>query len=151
MIKEEKKILKELSKLGKYKIIGESNYEVKINYYLLNFNFKNTNYPFYPPKLYICKKGTKIEYKSIFNNYYAKYQNFINEKLNTQSWCPCCSTITCMWMPNNTIEDMINEFLDFENKKNIIINSYILCRAEKFIDIIENNIFSFLVFKNILK
>tara|TARA_Y100000991_G_scaffold200952_1_gene173645 strand:- start:13 stop:453 length:441 start_codon:yes stop_codon:yes gene_type:complete len=139
-----KRISKEIEKLT-YDYLRTENdkLEVIFNDYLLYFVFPEY-YPFKPPKMYIKKENCiKKEYINSFMIFRKKNEKFIKEKIKS-SWCPCCNTVICNWSPGNTINDIISEFEKYEDIKKNIINSYLICRANIFIENIEDNIISFL-------
>jgi hypothetical protein len=140
-----KRIRKELEKLmpWEYSYLENDNIEVMVDNYLLFFMFPEF-YPFKPPTIYIkTKNGEKKEYINSFIDFRRKNRDFIKNKIKSE-WCPCCNTVICNWFPGNTIHNIISEFKEYEEIKKKIINIYIIHRGNIFIDIIENNIISFL-------
>tara|TARA_B100000886_G_scaffold332796_1_gene285923 strand:- start:2499 stop:2957 length:459 start_codon:yes stop_codon:yes gene_type:complete len=114
--------------------------------YLFNFHIPDY-YPFKPPKLMIRNK----EYVSKFIRFYCYLNNFIKKYLSSSYSCLCCRSMLCNWSPQNTLQDIMNEFKIFELEKNNICNLYIFSRNNhidndgKFNDLIIQNICDFCI------
>ena len=148
MITKNKRLLREIQKLvpGEYSFTDDNNLQIILynnqKEFLLELKFPK-DYPFKFPSVYIKKKNKEDkEFIRSFLNFKRYNQSFIKNKLNTD-WCPCCDTVMCNWSPGNTIHDIIYEFLNYENIKNIIINTYILYRDKLFFEDIFNKIISY--------
>ena len=145
----QKRIITELDTYycGDYTFVEDNIYSVDIildNNYLININYPK-DYPFKSPQLYIKKSdNSKKEYINSFFNFRIRNTDIMKKYNLCKDWCPCCLTLSCIWSPGNNIHDLINEFLCFENIKNIIVNSYIICKANLFNKNIEGYVLSFL-------
>ena len=69
-----------------------------------------SNYPFYPPKLYVNNKVIIYSPNDFPKRLYDKYKE--------NNGCPCCNTITCSenWSPSLGVKNIAREYLSFVHK-----------------------------------
>jgi len=139
--------------------------DVKEGFIIVNIDFKNNNYPFSAPIVYIeNKKGDKINYLKLLNYesnklnrtinkedyYYAKLFEISNKyylKMLNYNYCLCCSSKICNdnWNTFIKIENILDEINDnyklIKKIKNMIIAKVIM---RKHLKIILTVIYDFL-------
>lgn len=139
--------------------------DVNHGFIIVNIDFKNNNYPFSSPTVYLeNKKGTKLNYLKLLNYesnklkktlnkkdyYYANLLEIPNkyyQKILNFKYCLCCSSLICNanWNTFVKIYDILNEIYNnyqlIEKIKNMIIAKVIM---RKHLKIILTVIYDFL-------
>lgn len=139
--------------------------DVQYGFIIVNIDFKNNNYPFSSPTVYIeNKKGDKINYLKLLNYENNKIKKIIDNKFYYATlleiadlyyqkqilkfnYCLCCSSIICNdnWNTiikiENILEEIYKNFHLIEKLKNMIIAKVIM---RKHLKIILTVIYDFL-------
>ena len=134
--------------------------DVKNGFIIVNIDFKNNNYPFSSPTVYLeNKNGAKINYLKLLNYesnklkktinkkdyYYAKLLEIPNkyyQKILNYKYCLCCSSKMCNdnWNTFVKIDDILNEIYKnyqlIQKIKNMIIAKVIMRKHLKIILIV---------------
>jgi hypothetical protein len=97
-------------------------------------------YPFRCPVLLIDGE----DHIKWFVNKYIKYSKFIYD-FKIINPCICCDTIVCSWVPTHTIDNIIDEYVIYYDKFELLHKMNILYQKNIFDDLIYQNIFLYLL------
>lgn len=97
-------------------------------------------YPFHPPALRIHGK----HYIDYLAKIYKTYASFIR-KYNIVMPCICCFSVTCMWSPCNTCQDVYTEYETYMGNLKTIASASCLFKHLPFDDLIHSIIASYLI------
>ena len=96
-------------------------------------------YPFRCPILLIENE----DHIKWFVKKYIKYSKFIS-KYKIINPCICCDTMVCSWAPTNTINNLIDEYILYYDKFELLYKMNIAYKKKIFDDLIYQNIFLYL-------
>ena len=100
----------------------------------------DTVYPFRCPILLVNEE----DHIKWFVKKYIKYSKFIS-KFKIINPCICCDTLVCMWVPTNTINQVIDEYIIYYDKFELLYKMNIIYENNIFNDLICENIFLYLL------
>uniref|UniRef100_A0A6C0ETQ6 Uncharacterized protein n=1 Tax=viral metagenome TaxID=1070528 RepID=A0A6C0ETQ6_9ZZZZ len=97
-------------------------------------------YPFRCPILLVNEE----DHIKWFVKEYINYNKFIS-KFKIINPCICCDTMVCRWAPTNTINNVVDEYILYYDKYELLHKMNLLYEKSLFDDLIYEHIFLYLL------